>query len=288
MASTYIRLFALVVFIVYLMLRDRDRTRKILQVTCILTCAASLLGCAGRVFWLFEMAGHFRPHYAIVLLTCAGGLVALKRGKLAALAVCAATLQLVYIVPLYRTDPANDRIAQNPRAQLRLISFNVHTDNEKKAGVVEYLKRENPDIFGLMEINDEWQESIHPLLTTYKHNTFATRMDNFGIGLYSRIPLREIEIVYFSREVPSIVARFDLEGQACTLILTHPLPPTGPYYSRERNAQFANISELRPTFDDRLILMGDLNSTSWSPYFQDLCEDTGLRDSRTGFGIQPT
>ena len=34
--------------------------------------------------------------------------------------------------------------------------------------------------------------------------------------------------------------------------------------------------------------MGDLNTTSWSPFFSDLIEESGLRDSRKGFGIQTT
>jgi endonuclease/exonuclease/phosphatase (EEP) superfamily protein YafD len=37
-----------------------------------------------------------------------------------------------------------------------------------------------------------------------------------------------------------------------------------------------------------LVLLGDLNTTSWSPHFRDLINTAGLKDSRAGFGIQPT
>jgi endonuclease/exonuclease/phosphatase (EEP) superfamily protein YafD len=34
-----------------------------------------------------------------------------------------------------------------------------------------------------------------------------------------------------------------------------------------------------------VIVLGDLNTTSWSPYFRDLLADSGLADTRRGFGV---
>jgi endonuclease/exonuclease/phosphatase (EEP) superfamily protein YafD len=36
------------------------------------------------------------------------------------------------------------------------------------------------------------------------------------------------------------------------------------------------------------MVLGDLNTTSWSPYFRDLVADSGLLDSRRGFGVEPS
>jgi endonuclease/exonuclease/phosphatase (EEP) superfamily protein YafD len=36
------------------------------------------------------------------------------------------------------------------------------------------------------------------------------------------------------------------------------------------------------------ILAGDLNVTSWSPFFKDWLRESGLHDSRLGFGVQAT
>jgi endonuclease/exonuclease/phosphatase (EEP) superfamily protein YafD len=36
------------------------------------------------------------------------------------------------------------------------------------------------------------------------------------------------------------------------------------------------------------MLMGDLNTTMWSPYFHELETQAGLRNARDGFGILPT
>lgn len=36
------------------------------------------------------------------------------------------------------------------------------------------------------------------------------------------------------------------------------------------------------------LLVGDFNTTMWSPYFADLVKDSGLRDARTGRGLYPS
>ncbi|MEE8238524.1 MAG: endonuclease/exonuclease/phosphatase family protein, partial [Nitrososphaerales archaeon] len=40
--------------------------------------------------------------------------------------------------------------------------------------------------------------------------------------------------------------------------------------------------------EDPILLLGDLNITPWSPIFKDFLRSTGLRDSREGFGLQPS
>jgi endonuclease/exonuclease/phosphatase (EEP) superfamily protein YafD len=53
-----------------------------------------------------------------------------------------------------------------------------------------------------------------------------------------------------------------------------------------RNDQLVAVASLIQQQTVPIVLAGDLNSTSYSPYFEDLCSRTGLRDSRQGFGIQ--
>jgi endonuclease/exonuclease/phosphatase (EEP) superfamily protein YafD len=37
-----------------------------------------------------------------------------------------------------------------------------------------------------------------------------------------------------------------------------------------------------------VLLAGDLNTTPWSPYFQTLEKESGLKNSMKGFGFQPS
>jgi len=62
----------------------------------------------------------------------------------------------------------------------------------------------------------------------------------------------------------------------------------GGAIAQVRDRQLREVGRIAAELPRPLILLGDLNITSWSPHFQDLLESSGLRDSRLGWGIQPT
>jgi endonuclease/exonuclease/phosphatase (EEP) superfamily protein YafD len=72
------------------------------------------------------------------------------------------------------------------------------------------------------------------------------------------------------------------------LLATHPVPPVGAEYTELRNRQLTEISTFLADSFGPVILVGDLNTTPWSPAFKDLLQVTGLQNSMKGFGIQPS
>jgi endonuclease/exonuclease/phosphatase (EEP) superfamily protein YafD len=67
------------------------------------------------------------------------------------------------------------------------------------------------------------------------------------------------------------------------------MPPVGGYeLFLLRNAQLQEAAMTMRQLPEPKILIGDLNTTVWSPYFSQLVEESGLRDARKGFGVVPT
>ena len=60
------------------------------------------------------------------------------------------------------------------------------------------------------------------------------------------------------------------------------------YTSWSRNEQLLKLAEFARQTPHPLLLLGDLNLTPWSPYFERLLAGSGLRDSRDGRGLFPT
>jgi endonuclease/exonuclease/phosphatase (EEP) superfamily protein YafD len=87
---------------------------------------------------------------------------------------------------------------------------------------------------------------------------------------------------------PSVIARLKLEGGILNVIGTHPLPPGGRELSWSRDQQLQAVARRAAACEGAVMLLGDLNVTSWSPIFADLLNESGLRDSRRGHGLQPT
>ena len=55
-----------------------------------------------------------------------------------------------------------------------------------------------------------------------------------------------------------------------------------------RDRQILALARFAAKQEGEVILLGDMNTTSWSYTFQDLLHESGLHDSRRGFGLQPT
>jgi endonuclease/exonuclease/phosphatase (EEP) superfamily protein YafD len=153
--------------------------------------------------------------------------------------------------------------------------------------VIALIQAEQPDMIVLVETNGRWVQALSPALGSYPYSLLALRGDNYGLALFSKYPIESKEVLRLEGlDIPTLCAGIDLEGQRLTVIAAHPPPPKGGYLAEQRNLQFAALAEYAAALSGPVILAGDLNTSSWSPHFQDLVQNSGLRDSRKGFGLQ--
>lgn len=248
-------------------------------------CGATLSGFLGRLAWFLDLFAHFRVQYFLGLLVLASAALLARRWKTAGVYGAFALVNLVVIVPLYRgSPPARPAGALLLRAML--INVNTHRGDPER--VRRAVQAADPDILVLEEISSRWLQELLWLRASHPHRRVRAREDNFGIGLYSRLPLTETKVVTLSGAgVPSILATVETGSGPLRVVATHPVPPGGAAYSRWRNEQLQRLPEL---IDPALpmVLLGDLNVTPWSHHFQRLLKQTGLRDSARGRGFQPT
>ncbi len=127
----------------------------------LLACLATLLGFAGRLSWWLELSSHFRGQLAggLLLLTaiCLAGRRWRWGGALAGFGLVNAGLVVVAISPTIA--PLGG--AQSSR--LRLLSINVHTANTRADLVLAEIRRTQPEIVLLMEVDEPWLRALEPL-----------------------------------------------------------------------------------------------------------------------------
>ena len=261
----------------------------LLEVGAGLGCLATVTGFLGRLWWVFDLTCHFRLHLALWL----GALTVVwaMRRHWRITAVCGVAAAVNATLVLLLLWPAGQRAA-SAGTRLRLASINVHTENERGDLLLEFLRHSEADAILLMEVNERWMNALEPLRTNYSQIIADPREDNFGIALFSRLPLTNSAVVELGKaEVPSIVTAITVGGQNVFLLGTHPLPPGSAENSRLRNEQFREIAGRVCSSKTPAIVLGDLNSTPWSPYFADLLNDSGLKNTSQGrglFGSWPT
>jgi endonuclease/exonuclease/phosphatase (EEP) superfamily protein YafD len=255
----------------------------LLEIVAVLVCLATVTGFLGRRWWIFELTSHFRLHLAVALGALTTIWAMKRRWRMAAICGTAAAVNAGLVLIFLWPEP-HPEATVGPR--LRLVTLNVHTANERSELVLEFLRRMDADVVLLMEVNERWMSALGSLRTNYPHLIAEPREDNFGIVLFSRLPLTDRAVVEFGKaEVPSITATIAVEGQAIFLLGTHPLPPGSAENARLRNEQLKEIAARIRRGAMPAIVLGDLNCTPWSPYFGELLRDGGLQNTSRGRGF---
>lgn len=255
----------------------------------LLSAVLTLMSFFSKYGWWFDLASHFHLQYLVIQLICIIFCVVQKRWKLLSFTVILSLINFSFIVPLYL--PSKDNLLNEGRNsdQISVLLINVNSSNREYKNTVDYILDKNPDVLALEEINETWLAELSDILSAYPYQKVIPRRDNFGIGLHSKIPPQSMEIKYYgSVGVPSVLVQYSFGNKSLTLLFTHPVPPGSLDYFNWRNEQLETIITNRNSFEKSMILVGDLNTTSWSYQFRNFVKKMNLVDSRRGFGLQIT
>lgn len=229
---------------------------------------------------------NFRLQYLFCLLLALVVLLVGKKWVWAGVAGVFVVANFVDILPAFLGRGGQVASSSKP---LTILLANVLTSNKKYQRVRQLVRSNDPDIFAVLEVSETWMNELSSLKEKLPHVVSCPRGDNFGIALFSRIPFEESEIVEIGEAgLPTAIARVRFEDTPLTVIATHPLPPTRQAIARHRNRQLKELAEYVRSVKGPVIVMGDLNTTPYSPHFKKLLCESGLRDSRRGRGIQPS
>ncbi len=241
----------------------------------------------GRYFFLAELVCNFRCQILWLLIPSTLILLALRRWWLGGLNVIAIAWCMVGVVWIYLPSeplqPANET--------LKVMSFNVLVRNSEYQEVIESIHRIDPDVVSILECSDDWYQALEGLNEQYPYHVARPRWHGFGIAMYSKYPLSELEVVQLTKDVtdnPFVVADVTFGDQTIRLAAFHALSPINRYRMDLRNQQFVEVARYLAGSDDPTVVMGDFNCTPWSPFLNDFLNQTGYRDSRQGFGYQAT
>ncbi len=235
-------------------------------------------------FWPFELFTHFRFQIAVVMLAIAVALVFSKRGlwkwSFGCFTASAVWSVVVILLPTDQPPPGNDR--------LRVMSANILNSNLRSDEFEQLVAKLDPDVLIALEYTYRWDQLVPLVKAQYPYSVSSPRDYGFGIAIFSKLPLRNVEEVLLdpSVDVPTLFCEIELSGQQIGLAAVHTFSPLTLPRFETRNKQLHSLARWVAA-DDRLhIVAGDFNSTTWSPFVADFLHFSQLRDSRAGFGLQ--
>ena len=263
-----------------------DRSLRLARLAAILAiaglAAATAVSFLGRLHWAADLLTHFRVQLAggAALLAAGAALLRLRAGAaIAGVCLAANALPLApYVVP---------RSAEPLTAPpLRVLLLNVLTVNERFDAVGRLIWLEDPDVIGLLEIDDRWSRALAPLRARYPWRIERAQRNNFGIAVLSRVPIERLELRRLEHDAVHVaVGEIAVDGRRAVLLLAHPVPPVGRAATALRDRQIEALARIRSEFPDRdVIVLGDLNTSPWSPSHARLEARAGVANAARGFG----
>lgn len=252
----------------------------ILVLAVAVTAFSSILGYFGQTNWKMDLFSHFKWQYFLIL-TIGSVIIFFIKRKLSLIFIPFIIAILIEIAPLYFGGNKDKSLTETTK----IVCINLLSSNRQFEDVEEYIKQTDPDLIVLQEFNNLWQMMLEPKLKAYKYRLTIPRADNFGIAVYSKINISELEELKIGDAgVPSIQGDILLGSSTVRLITTHPLPPVDTWYFDHRNTQLSELGTLVSVLDHEVIVIGDLNTSSFSTHFKELISKSGLIDTRKGFG----
>ena len=242
----------------------------------------TLLGFLGSFNWILDLFAHFRVQYMQLCLPLIGIYLWKRMNHKAIAVVLLAALNYSLVLPFYFGKPAPAK--EKP---IRAMLLNLNAGNGNTDRVLAAIREYNPDILLLEEVTPHWATELRTLDADYAYKVAEPQDGCFGIMLLSKHPLKNGKMVEIgTASVPSITATVYLPRGEIQFFGTHPLPPIGRDYAAHRNNQLSELAIHAK--GSHVLLMGDLNTSPWSPHFKTLLENSGLENSMKGFGFQPT
>ena len=256
----------------------------LLQAAAVVTVAFSVGTLLPIDHFAIQLFTHFRLQYVVVSLSLLLLFKYLRSpwliGALAASLVLNASLVLPWYVGEDETSGG---------VELKLLHANVLSSNTEYDRLIILLDTEAPDLVMLQEVSPDWLVALDELRADYPYSYAEAREGNFGIALFSRVPLKSVS--HFDSPpfgYPTIVASLDIDGQVLHFIGTHPMIPVSGDFYDARNEQLAGVAQLLGKQAEPKILVGDLNLSQWDVNYIGLEQQGGVRNARKGFGILPT
>ena len=256
----------------------------LLQAAAVVTVAFSVGTLLPIDHFAIQLFTHFRLQYLVVSLGLLLLFIYLRSPWLTGAIAAGVVLNAVLVLPWYVGEDET-----SGGVELKLLHANVLSSNTEYDRLIRLLDTEAPDLVMLQEVSPDWLVALDELRADYPYSYAEAREGNFGIALFSRVPLRSVS--HFDSPpfgYPTIVASLDIDGQVLHFIGTHPMIPVSGTFYDARNEQLAGVARLLGKQAEPKILVGDLNLSQWDINYKRLEQQGGVRNARKGFGILPT
>lgn len=267
--------------------RGRYRLGGILTYILIFPAAIGVILALLPVYqWTLQLAAAWVPLYLTGALM--GGALAAWRRQWVSCAAAAllAGACIVLLAPAFAAAPNRAKADDTPN--LRVLTINVWDRSSNASAVLAYIDQVKPDIIAAQEVTEAWVELLRPLEANYRAFTpprFKAGMP--ALALYWRVESGE-PAHRFEEGLPMLYLPITVAGRTLDFVNVHPRAPYTAGRAATHRGMMGGLVTWLNTLKHPRIVAGDLNTSIWSLLYRDFRQETGLLNTRQGYGVQGT
>ena len=237
--------------------------------TALLACPIAAAPWLAGLHWTCDNAACFAVQAMAVLILAAIALATARRFALAGVAAAFAIVAAAAVVPDWVRSSTTAVAAEPRQPPLRVMAMNllrINRDGQREA--LARIREFAPDVLLCSELTPRWHRLLAPQLTELPHRICRPHAGYFGIGLFSRHPLREGEPRPLAFDwAPAIRAVIAAPAGDVGFLGVHTPRPGNAPRCIERDRALASIADALQGFPQRRIVAGDFNATPWNHAF---------------------
>ena len=210
-------------------------------------------------WWLgFDVFSQFTIHFVILAVACALGLFTRQGIRLALPVAIAGVLALSFWAWTHRVDgfakPTDD-------GRIRVMSFNTWARNRDIGAIAAEVRRQKPDMVGMMEFVPPKERLLGELKDVLPHNGHCIDLPHCYLAFFSRWPIESISGKSLWEGPPYLHAVVRTPRGRVHVFVVHTL--RFPWLGSQMK-QMRAMARLVNRVKGPKIVMGDFNSTPFS------------------------
>jgi len=204
-------------------------------------------------------------------------------------------LSLIYfVIILYNFGPLykpNHQKHQN-KETLKIAQLNIKYKNPNIDNIISAIGDADYDVILIQEVGDGEIDKIKKLTEYYPYSIGTDPLDESGLALFSRWPIvsKKIhDLGYADGIVIEAVIHTPEKNTPVHIYALHPSAPRNELLWHLRNNTLTYVaSQVSGSSLQYKIVIGDINTSPWSPAFKSLKTKGHLSNSAEGYGYIPS
>jgi hypothetical protein len=185
---------------------------------------------------------------------------------------------------IYLKSSSNSNIrlpVQNANPSLRITHISLGNAENDYNTVIDYLLSVDADFLSFQELTPDWNAHlIDRLASKYHYIQTLTRLDQYGMGFFSKLPIQDLDTIFY-QQIPNLIGSVMLGGnQRCNIVSCQMMPPVSQAAYVSIMNDFNFVADYMHLLKGNTMVLGDFHLPPWAAEVQKFKEEAHLQDGR--------